>query len=116
MEQDLMKTEGLFLKVTGMKPFLFRPPYGVTNPVVAKVAKNLGYKVIGWSVRSLDTVIMDADKITERVVERLHPGAVILMHDDRDVTPKALEMIITRAKEEGYRFVGLDELIEVKTF
>jgi len=114
MERDLMKTEELILKVTGKKPFLFRPPYGVTNPVVAKVAKKLGYKVIGWSVRSLDTVLKDADKITERVVERLHPGAVILMHDNRDVTPKALEMIITRAKEEGYRFVGLDELIGFK--
>lgn len=114
MERDLMKTEGLLLRVTGKKPLLFRPPYGVTNPVVAKVAKKLGYKVIGWSVRSLDTVLKDADKITERVVERLHPGAVILMHDNRDVTPKALEMIITMAKEEGYRFVGLDELIGFK--
>jgi len=114
MERDLIKTEDLLLKVTGIKPFLFRPPYGVTNPVVAKVAKKLGYKVIGWSVRSLDTVIKDADKITERVVERLHPGAVILMHDDRDVTPKALEMIITRAKEEGYSFVGLDVLLATK--
>ena len=113
MEQDLMKTEGLLLRVTGKKPFLFRPPYGVTNPVVAKVAKKLGYKVIGWSVKSLDTVLKDADKITERVVERLHPGAVILMHDNRDVTPKALEMIITRAKEEGYRFVGLEEIFKI---
>ena len=109
-----MKTEGLIIKGDREETPSFRPPYGVTNPVVAKVVKKLGYKVIGWSVRSLDTVLKDADKITERVVERLHPGAVILMHDNRDVTPKALEMIITMAKEEGYRFVGLDELIGFK--
>jgi peptidoglycan/xylan/chitin deacetylase (PgdA/CDA1 family) len=99
------------MKVSGKKPFYFRPPYGVTNPVVAKVAKMLNYKVVGWSVRSLDTVLKDEDKIMARIKDRLHPGAVILMHDDREVTSKVLEKVILMVKEEGYRFVGLEELI-----
>ena len=47
MEQDLLKADELIMRVTGKKPVLFRPPYGVTNPVLAKVVKKRGYKVIG---------------------------------------------------------------------
>jgi peptidoglycan-N-acetylglucosamine deacetylase len=111
MEQDLQKTEDLILKVTGRKPELFRPPYGVTTPVLAKVVKKMGYRVIGWSVRSLDTVLKDKEKLTERVVERLHPGAVILMHDDREITGMVLDDIIVKIKEDGYRIVELEKLI-----
>jgi peptidoglycan/xylan/chitin deacetylase (PgdA/CDA1 family) len=89
----------------------FRPPYGVTNPTVAKVAKKLGYRVIGWSVRSLDTTIKDPVKVAERVNRRLHPGAVILMHDTRKDLPVILENVIKNALEKGYRFVGLEEMM-----
>jgi peptidoglycan-N-acetylglucosamine deacetylase len=111
MEQDLQKADELIMKVTGKKPVLFRPPYGVTNPVLARVVKKLGYRAIGWSVRSLDTVLKDEGKVIERIKDRLHPGAVILMHDDREVTVRVIEKIIFMVKEEGYRFVGIEELM-----
>lgn len=111
MEQDLLKAEEVILKITGKKPLLFRPPYGVTNPVLARVVKKLGYTVIGWSVRSLDTVLKDKEKLKERVIERLHPGAVILLHDDRKITAEVLDDIILKIKEEGYRIVAVKDLI-----
>ena len=113
MEQDLKNAEEVIKKVTGNKPDLFRPPYGVTTPVLAKVVKKLGYRAIGWSVRSLDTSIKDAEKVSKRIMGKLHPGAVILMHDTQNITPEALEKVIIIAKEEGYRFAGLDELLGV---
>jgi len=116
MEQDLLKAEEIIMKETGKSPLLFRPPYGVTNPTLAKVVKKLGYKVIGWSVRSLDTTIKDAEKVAGRVIGKLHPGAVILMHDTQDVTPEALEKIILKAKDEGYRFVALNELLDIEVY
>lgn len=109
MERDLQHAEGITWKITGKKPVLFRPPYGVTNPVLAKVVRKLGYKVIGWSVRSLDTMGKNAEKIAERVIRGLHPGAVILMHDTMEITPEALERIIAGAKEKGYIFARPDE-------
>jgi peptidoglycan/xylan/chitin deacetylase (PgdA/CDA1 family) len=111
MERDLQRADEIIMKVCGKKPVYFRPPYGVTNPVLAKTVKKLGYKVIGWSIRSLDTVLKDEEKITERIKDRLHPGAVILMHDDREVTAKVIEKVILMVKEEGYRFVGMEKLI-----
>jgi peptidoglycan-N-acetylglucosamine deacetylase len=112
MEQDLLKAENVIMNVTGRKPVFFRPPYGVTNPVLAKVTKNMNYKVIGWSVRSLDTIKKDENEILRRIKKGLHPGAVILMHDDMEITAEVLEKVILMIKEEGYRFVDLEEMIE----
>ena len=112
MEQDLQKTDQLIERITGSRPSFFRPPYGVTNPTVAKVVKKRGYKAVGWSVRSLDTVVQDEDKIVERIMDRLQPGAVILMHDDREITAKVLESVILKIKKEGYRFVTLKEIMK----
>jgi len=111
MERDLRSTDEVIETITGEKPVLFRPPYGVTNPVLARVVKKLGYKVVGWSVRSLDTVLKDENTLLDRITDRLHPGAVILMHDDREMTVKVLEKVILKIKKEGYRFVKLEELI-----
>lgn len=113
MERDLQKTDETIMALTGENTVLFRPPYGVTNPVLAKVVKKLGYKTIGWSIKSLDTVLKDEDKIIERIKDRLHPGAVILMHDDREITAKVLEKVILMIKAEGYQFVGLEAIIGV---
>jgi peptidoglycan-N-acetylglucosamine deacetylase len=116
MEQDLLKTEDTITCIAGKKPLLFRPPYGITNPNLAKAVKNLDFKVIGWSVRSLDTTIKDAEKVSNRILGKLHPGAVILMHDTRDVTPEAVEKVVIRAKEQGYRFIGLEEMFGIEAY
>ena len=90
---------------------LFRPPYGITNPTLAKVVKRLGFKVVGWSIRSLDTTIKDPKKVAARIRKRLHPGAVVLMHDTRKDLPVILEEVIKNAKEKRYRFIGLEEMM-----
>ena len=83
---------------------LFRPPYGVTNPNVAKAIKTLNLKSIGWSIRSYDTSIKDVEKIKQRIVSRLKPGAIILLHDRLDFMPELLESLIPAIKEKGYEF------------
>ena len=90
---------------------MFRPPYGVTNPTLARVVKKMGLVVIGWSIRSLDTMIKDPKKVAARIRKRLHPGAVVLMHDTRKDLPVILEEVIKNAKEKGYRFIGLEEMM-----
>ena len=84
---------------------LFRPPYGVTNPNIAKALKQLGLKSIGWNVRSYDTSIKDAEKIKQRVLAQLKPGAIILLHDRLDFMPELLEALISAIKERGYGFM-----------
>lgn len=83
---------------------LFRPPYGVTNPNIAKAVKTLGLQSIGWNVRSYDTSIKDVEKIKQRVLSQLKPGAIILLHDRLDFMPDLLETLIPAIKGKGYSF------------
>ena len=83
---------------------LFRPPYGVTNPNIAKALKQLNLQSIGWNVRSYDTSIKDVEKIKQRVISQLKPGAIILLHDRLDFMPELLEVLIPAIKENGYSF------------
>jgi peptidoglycan/xylan/chitin deacetylase (PgdA/CDA1 family) len=83
---------------------LFRPPYGVTNPNIAKAVKTIGLQSIGWNIRSYDTSIKDVEKIKQRIISRLKPGAIILLHDRLDFMPELLEILIPAIREKGYEF------------
>ncbi len=83
---------------------LFRPPYGVANPNIAKALKQLNLQSIGWNVRSYDTSIKDIEKIKQRVLSQLKHGAIILLHDRLDYMPELLETLIPAIKEKGYGF------------
>lgn len=86
---------------------LFRPPYGVTNPNMAKAIRQNGLQSIGWNIRSYDTSIKDPEKIKQRVLSRLKPGAIILLHDRLDYMPELLDQLIPAIKERGYDFAEM---------
>ena len=54
---------------------------GLSNPRIFIVARRLGLKVIGWTARGLDTKLSDPEQIVARIVRKLTPGAIILLHD-----------------------------------
>lgn len=85
---------------------LLRPPYGVTNPNIARAVKTLDLQSIGWNVRSYDTSIKDVEKIEQRVLSQLKPGAIILLHDRLDFMPELLDSLIPSIKEKGYEFAS----------
>ena len=87
---------------------LFRPPYGVTNPNIARAVKLLQLQSIGWNVRSYDTSIKDIEKIKQRVLSQIKPGAIILLHDRLDFMPELLDVLIPTIKQNGYSFKTLE--------
>jgi peptidoglycan/xylan/chitin deacetylase (PgdA/CDA1 family) len=98
---------------TGVKTVWFRAPGGEVSPVVMAEAQALGERVIRWDVDPADWRKPPAPAIVGRVVGGLRPGAVVLLHDgggDRNQTIAALPEIIRIAREQGYRFVTLDEM------
>ena len=103
-------------KVTGLQPKLFRPPYGVTNPNLKKAIIRGKYIPVGWSVRSMDTVTKDEQKLFEKVMAGLHPGAVFLFHDTCESTLKLLPIFIKEVKKRGYQFVPLDKLLHLTPY
>lgn len=80
MEEEIRKTNALILKETGVCTYLFRPPFGVTNPRIAKAIKHMGMESIGWNRRSYDTVSTKEEALKRTVVKAM-PGDVVLFHD-----------------------------------
>lgn len=98
MVADLSRTQKSLEQITGTSHPLFRPPFGVTNPTIAKAIRQLDYTTIGWSIRSLDTQISSPEKVLRRITRQLSPGAVILLHDRLPESPVLLENLLNYLK------------------
>ncbi|RFN59578.1 polysaccharide deacetylase family protein [Marixanthomonas ophiurae] len=109
--QELSKTDALIKKITGSTNTLFRPPYGVTNPSIAKAVKETNHTIIGWNVRSYDTVIKNPTKVLNRLKKRLSPGSIILLHDTHSRCPEIVERLLQFLKKEGYEAVTIETLL-----
>jgi peptidoglycan/xylan/chitin deacetylase (PgdA/CDA1 family) len=112
------------LEITGEVPRVFRAPHGYRNPFVTRVANKLRYRTIGWTYGVWDSDRPPAEEIRRRVRVKLKPGAIILLHDgdgydpagttdrgDRANTAAALPGIIADAREAGYEFRSLGDLL-----
>ena len=97
--------------VTGVRPTLFRPPYGEYDDHVISTVRGMGIQPIQWDVDSLDWKDLPAGEITERVVSRVQPGSIVLFHNAALHTPEALPAILETLLQEGYTFVPISELI-----
>jgi peptidoglycan/xylan/chitin deacetylase (PgdA/CDA1 family) len=112
MKADIQKCEDLISGISHQKELsLFRPPFGVTNPNVRKAVIGTGYQIIGWNIRSLDTVKSSADQVIRRVTKKIKPGSIILFHDSMVHCPEILEAVIKYALEKGYKFVRADKYL-----
>jgi peptidoglycan/xylan/chitin deacetylase (PgdA/CDA1 family) len=115
LKTELELAQAAIKKAAGVTPNYFRPPVGLSNPNTFRVAKKLNLQVIGWSVRSLDTVIRDPEKIVARVKRGLYPGAIILLHDGNIPAEKLLatvKSLLDEVQKLDYEVVRLDELLK----
>ena len=116
MLADLQRMDERCHLAIGKRPRLFRPPYGVTNPNLARAVRSGGYVSMGWSVRSLDTVAKDPDALLNKLAGKIHPGAIFLFHDTVDLTAEVLPRFIRLAKEKGYAFERPDRLTSIEAY
>ncbi len=70
MQAELEQCSAAIQSVTGEPVKLFRPPYGVTNPNLAKAVAHCGLKSIGWNLRSMDTVAKEEAKLLKKILRR----------------------------------------------
>jgi len=115
LQAELALTQAAIQKISGVAPAYFRPPVGLSNPNTFRAAKNLNLQVIGWTIRSLDTVIADPQKIVARITRGLRPGAIILLHDGNIPAEKLLATVkssLDSLRRLGYETVRLDELLK----
>ncbi|SMB96244.1 polysaccharide deacetylase family sporulation protein PdaB [Desulfonispora thiosulfatigenes DSM 11270] len=110
--EELQGNANLIKEITGYEAKVFRPPFGEYNNKVISIINNAGYYPIQWSIDSLDWKNnMTENDIIERVTKKLHPGAIVLFHNNGAFTAAALENIIEYAVKEGYEIIPVSDLI-----
>jgi peptidoglycan-N-acetylglucosamine deacetylase len=95
----------------GLRVGLFRPPYGARNAMVDSVAKSLGLLEIVWTVDSADSLGANYAGITQNVEAGMHPGAIILMHENRGQTIRALTALLPELHRRHMRSVTVPQLL-----
>lgn len=116
ISKELVLTDAAIEKVIKKKPNFFRPPYGVTNPMVAKAVKKGGYRTIGWSIRSFDSVTKNGSVLLDRITSSLKAGDVILFHDYSTSTLEILPAFFEHVARLGLKIVRVDELLKEKAY
>jgi peptidoglycan/xylan/chitin deacetylase (PgdA/CDA1 family) len=102
----------------GVAPRFFRAPHGFRSPFVAAAARRLDQRVVGWSLGVWDSSLPGTDEIVRRVVNGVHPGSIVLLHDgdgydplgDRGQTAASVERIVLALRDRGYEFTTLPEI------
>jgi peptidoglycan/xylan/chitin deacetylase (PgdA/CDA1 family) len=113
VRDEICRTETALFRITGKKPIWFRPPYGRFDFRYKQIMSDLGYRMVIWSLLSYDFREKKPARLIHRVSKQIHPGTIILFHDDNPHTPvmlDALPKIIQSLFNEGYRFKTLDDL------
>ncbi len=97
---------------------LYRPPVGLKSPALARVAHVRKLRVVAWSLHSRDTLARDPDATAARVLSRIMPGDIVLMHDGherdgrhRGVAAAALPQILRGLRERGLSCVTVSQLL-----
>ncbi|WP_281637853.1 polysaccharide deacetylase family protein [Flavobacterium marginilacus] len=113
---EIEKTDALIETILGRKTTLFRPPYGVTNPSIRKALAVTRHKTIGWNIRSLDGVFKNRKFLLDRIIKRIKPGGIVLLHDTSIETVNVLEQLLSFLEKNNYSVVPLEELLNIKAY
>lgn len=112
-EKELTSLETLFEEVTGQKMTKFyRPPQGKYSEANLKMARELGYRTFFWSLAYVDWYENDQptrEEAFDKLLTRIHPGAVVLLHSTSSTNAEILDELLTRWEEMGYTFRSLEE-------
>lgn len=108
LKWQLAKTEEIIETITGKSPTMTRPPYGEYSNRVKDVVTT---PLILWSVDPRDWATRNAEKISAYVIKKVKAGDIILLHDIRWSTVKAVKEIVPALKAKGYTFVTVEDLL-----
>lgn len=115
---QLQQAQDSIYNATGVRTTVVRPPGGnMSADTYLAAGDDLMTCAVGWDLGTGDFNMPGTDYIVDQVLTNAHPGAIVLMHDgggDRSQTAEALAIIIPALKEQGYQFVTIDELIEIR--
>ncbi len=113
-QAEIQELEELFYEATGQEiTKYYRPPQGKYSESNLSMAQQLGYRTFFWSLAYVDWYQDDqptAEEAYEKLLGRIHPGAIVLLHNTSSTNAAILDELLTKWEEMGYRFGKLEEL------
>ncbi len=113
-EQELKLLEDTYREITGQELTKFyRPPQGKYNAATLKHARELGYRTFFWSLAYVDWLENDQptkEEAFEKLLGRIHPGAIVLLHSTSATNGRILDELLTEWEKMGYQIRPLSEL------
>lgn len=114
IKDQLMMARAKIFDTAGVDTLIMRPPYGSCNQKVKEIGKDLGISFVNWSVDTLDWKTKNANSIYNEILKNADDGAIILCHDPYRTTVDAMEKVIPKLLEDGYKLVTVNELMSSK--
>lgn len=107
-QDELHEPEGIFKEITGQEmPKFYRPPSGKYSTTNLETLEEMGYVTLFWSLAYVDWYDNDQptkDQAFSKLIPRIHPGAILLLHNTSQTNAEILEELIAEYKSMGYRF------------
>jgi peptidoglycan/xylan/chitin deacetylase (PgdA/CDA1 family) len=113
--RELAAADAAIERATGTRPTLARPPYGGRSPRNVRVFDRAGKRLVLWDVNSFDWKQRSPEAITERVLSRVRPGSIILLHEARDggeTTVQAVKKLVPALHARGYEMSTVSRTLE----
>jgi len=107
---EIKKAEEAIKRIIGVKTELFAPPYGEFGQQTLKATNALNYKLIMWTIDTIDWKKPGANYIINKVIKNAGNGKIVLMHPTQD-TITALPTIIKDLQQKGYKITTVSDLI-----
>jgi peptidoglycan-N-acetylglucosamine deacetylase len=98
-------------RITGVRPTLFRPPYGDYSDKVVLISRAEGYEVIQWSIDSLDWKNRGASDINKQCTASVQNGDIVLFHNDAQYILQALPTVIEHYQKLGYTIIPISQIL-----
>lgn len=117
-QKEMDDVRSLYQEITGQEMAMYyRPPQGKYSVANLQMAKELGYSTFFWSLAYVDWNVDSQpshEEAFEKLTKRIHPGALVLLHNTSKTNGEILDELLTKWEDMGYSFGTLDELIEAQ--
>lgn len=117
-QKEMDDVRSLYQEITGKEMAMYyRPPQGKYSVANLQMAKDLGYSTFFWSLAYVDWNVDSQpshEEAFEKLTKRIHPGAIVLLHNTSKTNGEILDELLTKWEDMGYSFGTLDELLEAQ--
>ncbi|AZB42985.1 hypothetical protein CEF21_12110 [Bacillus sp. FJAT-42376] len=110
---QMAQTNKVIKAVTDRNPVWFGPPSGSFKDETVQIASELGMKTVLWSVDTIDWQNPAPEQLIHRVITKVHPGAMILMHPTKS-TAESLDQLIAEIKKKNLSLGTVTDLMDEK--